>query len=243
MKIIFTILFTIFVFSTSYSQLTFHKIGQDTLQVQASTVNQYNSYAYFKNNGSTTINVRMERIIDQLPNAQWSSSICYGFCYASFVNVVPPQGDPAITLAPGQQDTMDVTMVCPTSGFAHIRMRVYNDANPSQNAELSFYISATQTNITNISTLADNYSLSQNYPNPFNPETKINFSIKENQFTTLKVYDALGNEVANLINNNLARGQYSVEFNAARFNLSSGVFYYKLTSGDFTEVKKMMLIK
>ncbi|MCS7054510.1 MAG: T9SS type A sorting domain-containing protein [Ignavibacterium sp.] len=92
-----------------------------------------------------------------------------------------------------------------------------------------------------ISDLPVGYSLEQNYPNPFNPSTKIQFSINEPQYVTLKIYDVLGNEVANLVDKELSSGTYQYDFNAS--NLSSGVYYYKLQAGSFTETKKMMLMK
>ncbi len=86
------------------------------------------------------------------------------------------------------------------------------------------------------------FSLRQNYPNPFNPVTNIKFGLPENAFVTLKVYDMLGRETALLINNiNMAAGNYNFDFNAV--NLPSGIYFYKLSAGDFTDVKKMMLIK
>jgi M6 family metalloprotease-like protein len=85
------------------------------------------------------------------------------------------------------------------------------------------------------------YSLAQNYPNPFNPSTIISYSIKKAGFVSLKVYDVLGKEVAVLVSENESAGSYSVEFNAV--NLSSGIYFYTLTSGDFTDSKKLMLLK
>jgi hypothetical protein len=85
------------------------------------------------------------------------------------------------------------------------------------------------------------YSLSQNYPNPFNPSTKINFAIPKQGFVTLKIYDVLGREIRTLVNEVKTPGNYIVDFNAA--DLSSGVYFYKVTAGSFTDVKRMMLIK
>jgi len=85
------------------------------------------------------------------------------------------------------------------------------------------------------------YSLSQNYPNPFNPVTKISFNIPKSGLVTLKVYDVIGKEVATLVNDVKNPGNYAVNFNASA--LSSGVYFYKLESNEFTSVKKMMLIK
>uniref|UniRef100_A0A832G1D2 T9SS type A sorting domain-containing protein n=1 Tax=Ignavibacterium album TaxID=591197 RepID=A0A832G1D2_9BACT len=88
---------------------------------------------------------------------------------------------------------------------------------------------------------ADNYALAQNYPNPFNPTTNISYSIKEAGFVSLKVYDVLGREVATLVNENQTPGVYTVPFNAS--NLSSGMYLYRLETGSFVKVNKMMLLK
>ncbi|MFA7361856.1 MAG: C25 family cysteine peptidase [Candidatus Kapaibacterium sp.] len=85
------------------------------------------------------------------------------------------------------------------------------------------------------------YSLSQNYPNPFNPATKINFAIPKQGLVTLKIYDVLGREVRTLVNEVKSAGNYTVDFNASEY--SSGVYFYKLESNSFSDIKKMMLIK
>ncbi len=93
----------------------------------------------------------------------------------------------------------------------------------------------------NGNTIPTEYALSQNYPNPFNPSTKINFSIPTTGLVTVKVYDVLGKEVATLINEVKNPGNYIVEFNGS--NLSSGAYFYKIQSGDFSSVKRMVLVK
>ena len=85
------------------------------------------------------------------------------------------------------------------------------------------------------------YKLSQNYPNPFNPSTSIRFEIPKSGFVKLAVYDILGKEVATLVNDKREAGSYYVDFNAS--GLSSGVYFYKLITNDFTDIKKMMLLK
>jgi hypothetical protein len=85
------------------------------------------------------------------------------------------------------------------------------------------------------------YSMSQNFPNPFNPVTKINFDIPKPGLTTLKVYDILGNLVYTLVNGILNSGSYNYEFDGS--DISSGIYYIRLTSGEFSGVKKMTLIK
>jgi len=85
------------------------------------------------------------------------------------------------------------------------------------------------------------YSLSQNYPNPFNPTTSIKFALPHSAFTKVTIYDILGREVQTLVNGNLEAGYYEVNFNAA--NLVSGVYIYRIQSGDFTQTKKLLLLK
>ncbi|MEO8513522.1 MAG: choice-of-anchor J domain-containing protein [Ignavibacteria bacterium] len=85
------------------------------------------------------------------------------------------------------------------------------------------------------------YSLKQNYPNPFNPTTNINFSIPVSGMVKLSVFDMSGKEVATIVNGDVAAGNYAVNYNASQ--LSSGVYFYKLTSANFTDTKKMMLVK
>ncbi len=85
------------------------------------------------------------------------------------------------------------------------------------------------------------FGLSQNYPNPFNPSTNIGFRIAESGFVTLKIYDVLGREVSALVNEYKTAGKYKVEFNAS--NLPSGVYIYKLKTGNFVQTKKMILLK
>jgi hypothetical protein len=90
-------------------------------------------------------------------------------------------------------------------------------------------------------TLPEAYALEQNYPNPFNPSTTISFSLPHAGQVSLKVFNMLGQEVATLVDGNHTAGTYQVQFNAT--GLSSGVYFYKLTSGDFSQVKKMTLVK
>jgi hypothetical protein len=85
------------------------------------------------------------------------------------------------------------------------------------------------------------YKLSQNYPNPFNPSTKIQYSLMKPGLVTLRIYDVLGRLVKTLVNGYQVQGSHIVNFNASQ--LASGVYFYKLESGSFQSVKKMMLLK
>ncbi|MCH7516393.1 MAG: T9SS type A sorting domain-containing protein, partial [Bacteroidetes bacterium] len=85
------------------------------------------------------------------------------------------------------------------------------------------------------------FNLNQNYPNPFNPTTQIDYSITKAGLVTLKVYDILGNEVAILVNERREPGYYLTTFDAA--NLPSGIYIYRIVSGNFQASKKMILLK
>jgi len=85
------------------------------------------------------------------------------------------------------------------------------------------------------------FSLAQNYPNPFNPSTIIDYSIPSNEFVTIKVFDVLGNTVSTLVNETKEAGKYNATFDAN--NLTSGIYFYSINAGGFTQVMKMMLVK
>ncbi|HPS65557.1 MAG TPA: T9SS type A sorting domain-containing protein, partial [Ignavibacteria bacterium] len=85
------------------------------------------------------------------------------------------------------------------------------------------------------------FDLSQNYPNPFNPATKINFDLPKDGQVSLKIFDMLGRELSTIVNEIRKAGYYTVEFNAS--NLASGVYFYRISAGEFSSVKKMIVLK
>ena len=85
------------------------------------------------------------------------------------------------------------------------------------------------------------FELKQNYPNPFNPSTKINYSLDKSGLVKLSIYNLLGELVSTIVNQNQEAGSYSVDFDASNFE--SGVYLYKLESGDQIQLKKMVLVK
>jgi fibronectin type 3 domain-containing protein len=89
--------------------------------------------------------------------------------------------------------------------------------------------------------LPEVYAISQNYPNPFNPTTSIKYQLPKNSFVTISIYDMLGREVANLVNEEQEAGYYEFSFDGSQ--LSSGTYIYKITAGDFTDSKKLLLVK
>ena len=119
----------------------------------------------------------------------------------------------------------------------------------NNHSEYSIYIgsivdveySSLTTGITRENLNIKTFNLSQNYPNPFNPTTKIEYSIPQTSFVTLKVYDVLGKEVAALVNEEKSVGNYNLEFYGNQ--LPSGIYFYKIQAGSYSSVKKMILIK
>lgn len=97
--------------------------------------------------------------------------------------------------------------------------------------------------VNNRNIAANSFELSQNYPNPFNPTATIEFTLPEAAFVQLKVYDVLGREVAELVGELKSSGKHRVIFDAGKYNLSSGIYLYKLDAGIFHSTKKMSLIK
>ena len=102
-------------------------------------------------------------------------------------------------------------------------------------------ITASVTSVSDRQEIRGKFELYQNYPNPFNPSTTINYQISTAGIVSLKVYDILGREVAVLVNEEKPAGSYKVEFNAG--NLSSGIYFYKLRTNNYTKIMKLVLIK
>jgi hypothetical protein len=134
--------------------------------------------------------------------------------------------------------------------FEGVMIHTWQDAvnfwGPNANAETYFDDFGYDSVITSVENEGDVkvpslFSLEQNFPNPFNPTTKIKYQIPELSFVTLKVYDMLGSEVVTLVNEEHKIGNYEIEFNAEQ--LPSGIYFYKLQTPNFTQTKKMILLK
>jgi hypothetical protein len=107
---------------------------------------------------------------------------------------------------------------------------------PNKNVVITSVVSGVTKN-----NFVGNYILNQNYPNPFNPSTKIEFSIPVSENVRLDVFNSIGQKVKTLVNEFKSAGNYSYNFNASQF--ATGVYFYRLTSGNFSEIKKMVLMK
>ena len=144
------------------------------------------------------------------------------------------------------QEIFDITSYANGTSQLKIRFTLTSDVYITRDGwyvddiKLTNYVNV----ITNIDPLINTplvYSLLQNFPNPFNPNTTIKFEIPRAEYTQLVIYDALGREVAKLVNKELTAGNYEVEWNAE--NYGSGIYFYQLKAGNYIETKKMMLLK
>ena len=125
--------------------------------------------------------------------------------------------------------------------FAKVLARnYYGDSLWSSNIT-GFYIDPNATGIKDIKKLPNEFKLEQNYPNPFNPTTVITYEIPEQTFVNLKVYNLLGQEVAELVNEVKSVGEHKCEFNAR--SLSSGIYFYRINTQNFSSTKKMILLR
>lgn len=143
---------------------------------------------------------------------------------------------------------IDITKYANNSSNVKVRFRLTSDASTVadgwylDDVLITGYTSGSQKpDISEQNNNPFTFSLSQNYPNPFNPVTIINFSVPKSAFVSLKVYDVLGRQVAELVNGNTNAGNHSLQFNAGDF--ASGIYYYRLESSGYVAVKKMLLIK
>lgn len=97
------------------------------------------------------------------------------------------------------------------------------------------------TGITKEEGIVQGYTLNQNYPNPFNPVTRIGFAIPKSEFVSISVFDIEGREVAKIVNTTLQAGNYTVEWKADK--ITSGIYYYRIKAGDFSQTKSMIVLK
>ncbi|MFQ3599254.1 MAG: YCF48-related protein [Chloroherpetonaceae bacterium] len=146
----------------------------------------------------------------------------------------------ALSIAPQSSDTITVSCIPSVVGFAHDTLRIVSNA-PNSPALVPISIQGFSSTNNDNPNKPIQFALEQNYPNPFNPSTVIRYQLSTASDVTLKIYDVLGREITTLVNQRQAAGQYSVVFNAQ--SLSSGTYFYRLTAGEFTSIKKMLFVK
>jgi hypothetical protein len=175
----------------------------------------------------------------------------YDYCYVevssdngtTWQNVATYNG----TMTTWTKQSFDISSKVNLSGNFRIRFRLTSDGNTQgtgwyvDNIKITNYQGQITGTGNNLGIIPDKYSLGQNYPNPFNPSTSIKFGLSKSGIVKLIVYDVTGKVISTLLNETFNAGEHTVLFNAE--NLSSGVYYYKLESGNFSDTKKMLLIK
>jgi hypothetical protein len=209
------------------------------------------------------------RTLNELPSG-WTTSLCFEYCYPDWVDsIATTQTFGSTPLQPGETREVSVhffTDNVPNTG--HVQLQAGTLRNPNQRITVDLYASTFDpTSVEDDFNLADNFILEQNYPNPFNPSTKISYTIpsvilssskddknlvapqlrqltdQNDTYVTLKAFDVLGNEVATLVDEYKSAGSYEVNFDASKYNLPSGIYFYQLRAGSFTQTKSMLLEK
>lgn len=128
------------------------------------------------------------------------------------------------------------------SGYAPLEVQVLSEKAYVNTGNAIYSLAMQHTGMNGGPTsLPEHFVLSQNFPNPFNPVTRINFSVTQSTWVKLRVFDSAGKEIAILVNGVKMAGEHSVDFNALK--LPSGMYFYTMQAGDFTETKKMILVK
>ena len=140
----------------------------------------------------------------------------------------------------GEQQTNSAYTLNGSLGQAIIG-KCENTINQAQAGFWQIYYQNVMVNVTEDDIMPIEFKLEQNYPNPFNPSTIIKFGIPERSNVLIKIYDPLGSEVRTLINQEMDRGWYSIEFNAA--GLASGFYIYRMQAGSYVSTKKMLVLK
>lgn len=145
---------------------------------------------------------------------------------------------------PASQGTY--SWVIPNTPTTHARIRISDRQTGTviDSSDGEFTITG-PTSVSDLSGTPTTYELHQNYPNPFNPSTVITYGVPKDGFVTLKVFNMIGQEVATLVSEQLPAGRYSATFDTQKLsgNASSGLYFYRLTAGEFSEIRKMMLLK
>ncbi len=199
---------------------------------------QFTNVGYFSGTGNVTFQIRLYE-----NTACGSASDRIDIIYGPAVNNAAATGSIGLNVTPGGSGNIISATPGATCGTTTFSTTTCNDAVPYNLAPGTLYsftncplgISHNGTNVPTV------YSLAQNYPNPFNPTTTISFGIPKAGQVKMVVYDVLGRVVTTLVNEHKDAGMYNVAFDAS--NYASGVYFYKLEAGDFTSIKKMVLVK
>jgi carboxypeptidase T len=199
----------------------------------------------------TPINVSVNPVVTLSFWHRYTTEIDYDFCKVevskdnglSWQQVASYHG----TLSTWTQQTFDISSYANGTTSLKVRFRLTSDGSLQydgwyvDDVVITTYCTGTITGVNGNNGIPLTYKLEQNFPNPFNPATTIKYQLAKDTKVKLTVYDVLGRMVSTLVNANKPAGSYEMKFDASNF--ASGLYFYKLEAGDYTEVKKMMLVK
>ena len=212
-------------------------IKLDSLSISQVSSTVYNVKPFFRNEGSSFA-VNDLKVKISTP-------------FANLITHITPDTISISSIVPGATagpaNDVSVTVNSRLSGNFNLIFEIMSDGWTYWKDTISQVV----TGVDDIEQIPLSYNLSQNYPNPFNPSTTINFVISKSSFVNLSVYDILGRKVSTLINEEKTAGIYKVEFSAKggsasggnAYDLPSGIYFYKIKAGSFTQTKKMILMK
>ncbi len=240
-----------FIFLIFLSQMTI--LNAQVFNWQADTTMRYVSPSsapttvffptYIHNVSTDSIHLRACRISTDLP-ADWSSSLCYQFCYPPFVDTVN------ISIAASEVEEIELNMnITNVSAVGTVTLKLENIDNPAEYETKDFVVSTQPNGITDEpEMLSGRFRLLPNYPNPFNPSTRIPFEINAGgpEKTSLAVYNIVGQRVRVLVDDVMQPGYYEVTWNGTNDRgerLESGVYFYQLKSGKKVRMGKMVMMK
>jgi hypothetical protein len=150
--------------------------------------------------------------------------------------------NPGYVAEPNQEVHLLFSDHCPDSIYTQIQIDIFSSKTLFWKDTLILFIHKDPLSIDEVDDIKPTaFKLEQNYPNPFNPITKITYQLPMTNDVDLSIYNLLGQKVATLVSEKQQAGFYKVEWDASRF--ASGVYYYKITAGNFVDVKKMILIR
>jgi hypothetical protein len=194
------------------------------------------------NTSAITLTLGIARSVNQLPDG-WESSMCLNVCYPSTTDSVfttPAFG--SSPLAPGESRPFSVHVYTTTTngtGIVTIVARNTRDANDVR--VTTFHATSIPVSVTGDPVLPTATTLSQNYPNPFNPTTTFQITVGKTEWISLRVFDIMGKEVATLVEGVMQPGTHTIPFDGNA--LSSGTYFYRLTSENHTSTGRMLLLR
>ena len=216
-------------------------VPQDTL-IEGSIGDEMIFYIDVTNISGVEQTVFVVRTINDLP-LDWNSALCFDVCFLSeFDSVATTPYFGSSPLSPGETREMSLHVTAVNNdGTAHVQLQAGTFSNPNNRITTNFTATTLPVSVNSENHSPTEYYLAQNYPNPFNPSTNIKFGLREAGFVSLKIYDVLGNEVADLVNEHKPAGNFEVNFESN--HLSSGIYIYRLVTNNFSETRKMILEK